>query len=224
MDDDDIYSEEAVEKYLNIWNEIGNNPEIGAIRTLAKHQNGKYVVSGCNIEDKIGTYEDCTTLEMNYIKHCHQENWTCYRTDALRNIDLFPHDYWLSESHTFFSEAIWQGRFARKYKCRYYYTCLRTYTSDAPESIIRSSKSKQHYLNMFINSKILLDEQYDYISKSSKQLVTNVLLVQFLRYHLKIKQRELIKNTKSTKIKLLYWIAYPISIFGNKVIKRRNSK
>lgn len=222
MDDDDIYSLNSVETLLKLWDDVGNNEKIGAIRTLSKYDNGNYVVSGNNIINKLGTYEDCSTLEMNYINNCIQENWTCYKTNALSQIDLFSCDYWLSEKHTFFGESIWQGRFARKFKCRYYYIALRTYTADAPVSIIRSKKNKQHYLNMFINSKIVLDEQFDYISKSLRRLLINVLQIQFLRHHLKISQRDLIKNTKSAQIKLAYWLIYPLSIFGTKVIKLRN--
>lgn len=221
MDDDDIYSERAVETYLKAWSEIGNQKDIGAIRTIAKYQNGRFAVAGCDINSKIGTYEDCSTLEMNYIRNCRQENWTCYRTMALREIDLFPEEYWLADKHKFFSEGIWQGRFARKFKCRYLYIPLRAYSEDAEFSIIRSKKTYNYYLNMFINSKIILDEHYDYISKSPMRLFRRVIIVQLLRKYLGINQHELISNTKSNTIKLLYTLSYPFSIFGKIIINSR---
>lgn len=218
MDDDDIYDENAVDMYLNLWKKIELKGEnmIGAIRTLARRNDGSLVVSK---SIKTGNIEDLSTLDMNYVRKCSQENWTCYRTAALREIDLFPTTYWLSSQHKFFSEAIWQGRFARKYKCRYVYITLREYTTDAELSIIRSAKSRQHYLDMFINQKIIFEEQYDYIKASLFGILRNIASIQILRKFLGISQKELLDNTNSRKYRIWYRVGYPISFLAPLILK-----
>lgn len=225
MDDDDIYSSKSVETYLKMWKDINSElkSNIAAIRTLSQSSDGNIVSSGpFPFKNDNSDFIDASTLEMNYEFHVHQENWTCYRTSALKSIELFPTNYWLCDQHTFFSESIWQGRFARKYKCRYYNIVLREYRDDAEYSIIRAKKGRQHYLNMFINSKMILDEQYDYIKKSSVCLLKNVLLINFLRKYLGIKASDLIANTNSNKIRALYYLTMPIAQLGKIVVNRRN--
>ncbi len=223
MDDDDIYSEKSVETFLKIWDTINkeNKKEVGAIRTLARRPNGGYATNFNVGGEDINKYTDASTLEMNYIYHRHQENWTCYRTDALREIDLFPENYWMAEQHKFFTEGIWQSRFARKYKCRYVNIALREYRDDAEVSLIRAFKSRQHYVNMFINTKMMLDENYDYICKSTANLLKNIALLQLLRNYLGISNKELSRNTPLRKLRLFYKILYPISFMGTTIIKRK---
>lgn len=224
MDDDDNYNEKSVEFYLKEWAIIKKEKreDIGAIRTIAKRPNGTFSVDKPN-KIILETKEDLDTLEMNYVRNIHQENWTCYRTEALKNIDLFPKDYWLSDKHTFFLESIWQGRFARKYKCRYIYKSLREYTDEAATSIIRSNKTQTHYLNMFINSKMLLDEQLDYIVKNPILLIRSIILIQLLRGYLKIPLKKLVHNTSNVILKTVYVFSAWFSVFGNKVINSRKA-
>lgn len=227
MDDDDIYSFESVRTYLGEWDNIkaeGKIDEIGAIRTIAIRENGEFVaIPRMDLATK-GHREDLTTLEMNYIKRQSQENWTCYRTDALKSVDLFPENYWLSDKHRFFSECIWQGRFARQYKCRYYYVSLREYRDDAAFSLIRANKTKQHYLDMFINHKMQLDEQLDYILRSVRIFIKMLCLVELLRGYLGIGIKDLLKHTDAKLLKISYIVLAPLSLFGKRLITARNEK
>lgn len=225
MDDDDIYDSKSVDFYLNAWTKIREEQreDIGAIRTIARRTDGTFSVDKLTAIT-IDGQEDLSTLEMNYVRKIHQENWTCYRTDALRSIDLFPSNYWLAGQHTFFLESIWQGRFARKYLCRYIYTSLREYTDDAEVSLIRSNKTRKHYLNMFINSKMVLDEQLDYICKNPCNLIKSIVLVQLLRGYLKFPLKDLLRNTESTSLKFAYLLSSPIGFFGEQVVTKRSTK
>ncbi len=226
MDDDDIYSEKSVETFLKIWKTIEkeNNNEIGAIRTLAKRPDGGYATNFPIVKEDVNVYIDSTTLEMNYVYHRHQENWTCYRTDALQEIELFPEKYWLADQHKFFTEAIWQSRFARKYKCRYVNVALREYRDDAEVSLIRAVKSRQHYVNMFINTKMMLDENYDYISKSTTGMLKTIVMMQMIRDYLGVSHRELLRNTTRKTLRILYNLFYPFSFMGKKVIKQKTTE
>lgn len=211
MDDDDLYNELAVETFLKEWlkiSEEGLTEEIGAIRTLSRHKDGSYA---SNIPIVMGERFDCTTLERNYVYNIYQENWTCYRTKALKSVELFPDNYWLKEKHKFFLESIWQGRFARKYKCRYYNVCLREYTDDAATSLMRSAKTRTYYLNMFINYKMELDEQLDYKVKAPKVLISNILIVSILRKKIGLSFMELIRNTHSRFLRNAYILTLPIA-------------
>jgi len=214
MDDDDLYQSDAVETFLSEWRRIeeeGKTDEIGAIRTLAQRKDGSYA---SNVPVKLGERHDCTTLVRTYVEDVYQENWTCYRTAALKTIELFPEGYWLQEQHSFFLESIWQGRFARKYKCRYYNVSVRQYTDDADVSLMRATKSRKHYQNMFINEKMVLDEQLDYIKRDFRLLLTKVVLVGILRAKLNIKFSDLLKNTNSKLLKMLYCILLPICMIS----------
>lgn len=206
MDDDDIYSENSVESLLKIWDDCRCN-EVGAIRTLVKKSNGELcsnVYFQANNE-----FVDRTTLEQRYVYNIIQENWTCYKTMYLKSVDLFPSNYWLSEQHTFFSESIWQGRFARKYKCRYVNIVLREYTDDAPVSLMRSKKDRKHYVNMFINSWFLLEEQSDYMDITTELKL--LFIVSILRWKLAIPLKDLLHNTKRLYMNLLYGIFWGIT-------------
>ncbi len=221
MDDDDVYDERAVEVFLDNWRKVGERNDIGAIRTLSRLPNGGYAISFPITDRDLGTYEDATTLEMNYVRHRYQENWTCYRTASLRSVDLFPAGYWLAEQHKFFLESIWQGRFARKYKCRYLNVALREYRDDAEVSLIRAKKSRQHYLDMFINTKMVLDEQLDYVKRSPKGLLKMILIVNLLRNYLGVSLSDLIRHTHSMLLRLLYFVSWPMSLSGKMVINKR---
>lgn len=215
LDDDDIYSYKAVETYLCEFARIkqeNKNDIIGAIRTLSQEENGTIVAGKPFDESLLGSRIDQTTLESNYIKHEFYENWTCYRTEALRSIDLFPKDYWMHEQHKFFSESIWQGRFARKYQCRYYFVVLREYRHDTDFSILRSNKSRQHYVDMFINAKMIMDEQLDYLLKSPMILLKNIAIVGVLRHKLRISLNTLLHNTNSNLLKICYILSAPFAL------------
>lgn len=223
MDDDDIYSNQAVETYLSEWARIKQENKydiIGAIRTLAQEEDGTIVAGKAFDKSLLGSRIDQTTLVSNYIKHEFYENWTCYRTDALRSVNLFSKDYWMHEKHKFFNESIWQGRFARKYLCRYYFVVLREYRHDTEHSLTRSNKSRQHYMDLFINTKISMDEQLDYIQKSPIMLLKKIAIISILRIKLGISLKDLLQHTSSFLLKLCYIVSMPIAfLFKNLQIK-----
>ena len=211
MDDDDIYSPDSVEVFLREWKTIteeGKYEEIGAVRVLAE-DNGKIVAKKkftlSEMEQRIAK----TTLESNYVLHEYMENWTNYRTDALRSVDLFPHDYWLADQHKFYNECLWQGRFARKYKCRYYYHVLREYRHDASESLSNGKHDRQHYLDMFINEKNLLDEQSDWFLNDPRRFLEAVMIVSILRNKLGLSFRCLVNTTQNPFLKFVYIFLVP---------------
>lgn len=215
MDDDDIYSSSAVDTYLDEWKRIkkeGKQDEIGAIRTLTREEDGTIV---CNFDFNVSLFGeriDKTTLESNYIHHEFFENWTCYSTSALRSVDIFPKQYWMSTQHKFFAEAIWQGRFARKYKCRYYHVILREYRHDTETSLIRSIKSRQHYIDMFINFHMILNEHWDFFCFSPLYFIKCIFVVSILRHKLSISLRDFLANTRYKKLKLCYLVLCPFAL------------
>lgn len=224
MDDDDIYKPDSVDTFLREWRTIREERKeyIGAIRTLTQKEDGTFLSNIPIPNSDLGMKMDVSTLERNYVFGIYQENWTCYDTEKLREIDLFPNDYWLHESHRFFLESIWQGRFARKYKCRYINIALREYRFDGATSITRSVKGYQHYLDMFINTFIIVNEQYDYLRRNKINLFKQVLLIQWLRNYLGINYLEMVSHTEHRGIGIVFWITLPLSCLGKVVIKYRN--
>ena len=217
MDDDDIYYPDAVEFFLNKWRQIKEEgrEDIGAIRTLAKYPNGSYSV---NFPVNEGEEYDASTIETQFVMRRSQENWTCYDYSKLASVDLFK-PYWLSDQHKFVTERIWQTRFARKFKCRYVNIALREYRDDNVVSLSHGIKSKQHYFDLFLNNKIMLDEQIDLIREyDNKSIMRRILIVNILRSYLGIPYEDLIKNTESNYLKKLYCITRIPSFWGGLTI------
>lgn len=218
MDDDDIYLENAVEFFVKKWAEIKseNNDEIGAIRTLSRYPDGTFVT---NFQVKIDEEYDASTIETNFVMKRRQENWTCYDTAKLRSVDLFK-NYWMDQQQKFLSEGIWQTRFARKYKCRYVHQCYREYRSDDNVSLSRSIKNRQHYVDVFLNEKLVLDEQIDLVLKYNKlSIPKRIMLVNCLRDYLDIKYIDLLRNTQSCFLKFCYILTWIPSLFGKYIIE-----
>lgn len=218
MDDDDLYSEKSVEVLLSEWQRIDDEHrnDIGAIRTLTFDSDRNAVISKPELkESQLGGRYDVSSLDMIYRERIIQENWTCYITKALKEINLFG-SYWMSEQHKFFSEGIWQARFARIFLCRYYYVVLRTYCRDTETSLSRAVKSRQHYLDMFINSKLSIDEMYDYLLLKKIEFFKTALIISILRRWLGIPFGDLIRNTDKGFLKGLYYVLYPIGYLVKK--------
>lgn len=215
MDDDDIYSENAVDIYLKEWENV-TDESIGAIRTLTKRNDGSYL-SNIPITEKDNWKRiDVDTLTYTYVYKIKQENWTCYKMKALKQIDVFSSNYWMSEQHRFFSEAIWQGRFARRYKCRYVYVSLREFSVEDAESLTRGTPSRQRYIDHFINTFMLINEQLDYRVKNPLKLVHDMIWLTSVRKKLGIKLTEFISHIEHPIMKTAFIILSPLSLFLQK--------
>lgn len=218
MDDDDLYSPDSVSFYLKKWKEVYEKYQqqnIGSIRTIAKRANGSFaasfeVLKGCEYVD--------TTLNVFWKKNRIQENWTCYEVEKLKSIDLFSKDYWMSNKHHFFLESIWQGRFARKYNSLFVNIALREYTDDAAVSIIRSPKNKQKIIDTFINQRMIIEEQSDYLGLI--RVMKYSLLVSILRIRLGLTLFDLINHTEKGTQKCIYILLSPIAFFMSLVYKK----
>lgn len=224
MDDDDIYSPLAANFFIEKWKEIkaANNESIGAIRTLSMRKDKSFVVSFDIKENDLGKEYDATTLDVNYKMHKYQENWTCYDTNKLKSVDIFPTGYWMCDKQKFYQESLWQGRFARKYKCRYVNISFRTYCDDAPTNLTnKATRTKQYYIDKFLNLKMLNDEQLDYISKDIKLLIVSSIKIMILAGYLHISLKDLLLHTNSKLLKSLYFSLSPIMIFSNVIIKNK---
>lgn len=218
MDDDDLYSPYSVHTFLHEWERIkreGMENKIGAIRTISLYENGNIVASK-KLNNAIGTRVDQTTYESNFLKHEHMENWTCYRTSALRCIELFPKDYWMHDQHKFYTEQLWQGRFARKFLCRYYFVPLREYRFDDTNGLTRGIHDRQHYMDMFINFHLLIEEQLDWYKKAPLSLIKIIMVISILRDKLGVSLNSLINNTTSLLMKLCFIFTAPIGLIVRK--------
>ena len=221
LDDDDVYDSELVEFLQTKWREIKENKleEVGTIRTLARRPDGSYSVSFPLTKNMLGKEYIASKLENDYVNKRVQENLTCYETSKLRSVDLFPTDYWLYEKHKFFQEGIWQYRFARKYKALFVNRAFREYRDDDEVSLMRQPKSYQFFLDRFINAKINIDEQYDYISKNFIFLIKQCIVVNWLRAAANISFSEMLKHTTLPNLKLLYLLVFPTTFLYQFYVK-----
>ena len=171
MDDDDRYAPEATACFLEAWKALrAEGPaDVGAVRARVQREDGSLLSAPAPLRGSRAAAPerpfDCSTLDFRYKFGLAEENWTCYSVEALRSVDLFSEGYYLADRHRFFSEAVWQGRFARRWRCRYIPEVLRTYSTDAPSSLSRPAPSRQALLDKLINNCLLYREQYDYIGR-----------------------------------------------------------
>lgn len=212
-DDDDDYAPSSTEFFLSEWHRIDaeNRPDIGAIRTLTRHHDGSFASTEKIPPAKLGTRLDRDTLTRNHKDRITEENWTCYKTAALRQVDLFPKGYWLADRHLFFNLAIWQGRFARRFKCRYVYTALRTY-NQTPVSITRGPRSRQAYLDRFISYLMILNEQWDFLRFNPKYALHAILIVALVRHKMGIPFREFAAHLSVKQLLPLFWLLRPVCV------------
>lgn len=222
LDDDDLYAEESVAFFLKKWKQIKEEgaDKIGAIRVLTKRHDGSIMADFKINEKEFGKEYDISTLEMNFVHYKHMENWTCYDTERLKSVDLFPSGYWLEEQHKYFGEGLWQSQFARKYKCRYVYVALREYNSDDIVSIVRGEYTPQKKMDKFINSYIILNEQWDYITRNVKSLVRAVVGCNVKRMGTPISLKEHLAHCNYMSQKLMLILFMPVS-YVYKVVKDR---
>jgi glycosyltransferase involved in cell wall biosynthesis len=211
-DDDDLYDATSTRFFLDEWRRIDaeNRSDIGAIRVLSRREDGSFVSSESIPPGKMGTRLDRDTLTRCHKDRITQENWTCYKTAALRQIDLFQKNYWLAEQNKFFNEAIWQGRFARKFRCRYVYVALRTYRTSSQEGISRGPKTRQAYLDRFIGYLMILNEQWDYLRFNPKYALRAILVVALVRHKLGIPFREFAAHLSVKRLLPLFWLLRPV--------------
>lgn len=205
MDDDDRYSHESVATFISEWGKV-DSPRIGAIRTLTLDDRG--TIMGKD-PGRDGFY-DRSTLSQRYIHGIVQENWTCYRTEALRSVDLFPSGYFMADRHRHYSEELWQGRFARKYICRYLPVALRSWSTAAPVSLTRAEKGEQYWTDRFLNNKLLLDEQWDYMCLRPLTMLRTAARVNLLGKKAGVGFSLLLRNTRSILPKILYVCTGPV--------------
>lgn len=221
LDDDDLYSEYSVEFFINKWKQIKKEKreDIGAIRVLTKMHDGAIMANFKIHESEMGKEYDSTTLEMGIVRNKRMENWTCYETSKLRCVDLFPSGYWLCDKHKYFGEGIWQGRFARKFKCRYCNVVLREYNSDDIDSLVRGHMTPQKRMDAFINSHMNLNEQWDYAKKNVYTMVRALVACNVKRMNAGVLLSNQLEHCKSKSLKLMLVTFLPFA-YAYKIIKR----
>lgn len=213
MDDDDVYDPRSTAFFLDEWRRIDgeNRPDIGAIRTLTRREDGSFVTNEPILPGKIGARLDRDSLSRAHKDRITEENWTCYKTAALRQIDLFPKDYWLAGRNKFFSEAVWQGRFARRFLCRYAYESFRTYRTSETASLTRGPKTRQFCLDRLVAYSMILGEQWDFVRFDPKYALRAILLVAVLRHKLGIPFREFAGRFGVKSLLPLFWLLRPLA-------------
>lgn len=80
--------------------------------------------------------------------------------------------------------------------------------------LVRSKKNYQHYMDMFINTKMLLDEQIDYCMLNPYSLFKSIAIISILRHKLKIPLKDLLYHTPSLLLKISYIISSFVSVLS----------
>lgn len=164
IDDDDEFSDDALEIFKNEWEIIEQNKieNIGEIRALAISDKG--VISG-NYQPELGQESfDTTYLEMQLNKKMQLENISCYRSSIWKN--LFPDDdekKWLYDKVNHISDEIFWNRLSRSALSRYIFSGLRIY-HDTPSSLtkVNVKLTKQNLYNEVFSRYVYLNEMRDY--------------------------------------------------------------
>lgn len=208
IDDDDELLPNALEVFDMEWSKI-DNPAIGSIRALTIDEYGTIV--GNVDPDHLFSVFDASFLDVFYLTKFKLENLTCFKVSAVRNSFIFPDSYYLKGRERFISESIFWGRLGRRYQSRYIPIALRIYNYSAV-SILRHTKSRQHYMDLLISNMLLFEEHYDYLAKCPKQYLLNLGTTSILTSALGLKYKDLLSNMKHGRIWLLLF--YPLGKVG----------
>jgi len=163
-DDDELYPETLATFHKELANiEKEGRNDIASIRALAITEEGDIEI---NDKNKIFTKSfDKSFLDVHYF-FTPMENLTCYHIEKVRKTPIFQDTkFYLQEYAIFISESVFWGRLSRFYSTRYIPNVLRIIHSTS-SSLIRRPKNHQYYINQLINSKIIFEEQNDYLKKN----------------------------------------------------------
>ncbi len=212
IDDDDEFSDDALEVFKNEWeiikkDKIGN---IGEIRALAISDKG--AISG-NYQPKLGQESfDTTYLEMQLNKKMQLENISCYRASIWKC--LFPDDdekKWLYEKVNHISDEIFWNRLSRIALSRYIFKGLRIY-HDTPSSLtkVNIKITKQNLYNEVFSRYVYLNEMRDYYFKHPWIFIKRVGGYGIYGLALNLSIRKMVHEVDSPLCKLLVLLFSPL--------------
>lgn len=220
-DDDELYPETLAIFYKELINiEKEGRNDIGSIRALTITEKGEI---GINDKSKMFTKSfDKSFLDTHYY-FTPMENLTCYYVEKVCKHPIFNDtSFYLKEYAIFISESIFWGRLSRFYLTRYIpNTLLLVHLTSF--SHLRRPKNHQYYINKLINSKIIFEEQNDYLRKKPRLYLRSLIKISLLTCALKkdVRYRELLGHMKhgKTLLVLLFPAATIISffLFKNKI-------
>lgn len=218
IDDDDELFPNALEVFNAEWDKIIDT-RIGSIRALTIDEKGK-IVGNMDPKNPFETF-DASFLDIFYLTNLKLENITCFKVQAVRDADIFPDTYYLKGHERFLTESIFWGRLARKYTSRYISIPLRTYHYSSV-SILRHTKSRQHYVDLLISNKLQFEEHYDYLKRSPKKYLLNIGMISILVSALEFNYKDFLDNIKYGK--KWFFLFYPIGRLGAWLLFRKHGK
>lgn len=218
IDDDDELLPDALEVFDTEWSKVAD-PTIGSIRSLTIDENG-HIVGNIETDGLFKTF-DASYLDVFYLTNLRLENLTCFKVQAVRESNIFPTSYYMKGMECFLTESIFWGRLARNYKSRYISNILRLYHYSSV-SILRHKKTRQHYINSLVSSKLVFEEHNDYLRRAPKAYLVQVAIISILTCALGLKYRDLLLNMNKGKLVILMF--YPLGKITAYLLYRRRYK
>ena len=163
-DSDDSFRNNALERFISVWNQIENKEEYKGIICRSYDvetgkPNGVFPAKVFDSNDLEGLFK----YNLNF------EKWSFIRTDIMKEFP-FPTP---NEKLKFFPETVIWGRMSKKYKTRYIDDCLRGYYRDQNNSLITRADARAKetkYLWIFF-----INETFIYLLKKPKYFLKSFI-------------------------------------------------
>ena len=205
QDDDDIFTDNALARFLEEWEKIEKESirDIGEIRALSIREDGK--ISGA-YQPKIGQPSvDTTYLKVQLRKETQLENISCWKVEIWKKLFEIDENKWLFDKVNYISDSIFWLRMSRLCKSRYIFEPLRVYY-DTQISLSHSFKTKQHLTNRIFGCYNELNENRDYYFSYPRYFLLRFVVYEIFGIKLKLPIKKLVSTLESPICKLLFFL------------------
>ncbi|WP_285269913.1 glycosyltransferase family A protein [Kaistella rhinocerotis] len=204
-DSDDAFTHDALEFFINSWNNIPKNEKnsFSGIRACCNDQFGNRVSDYLSIEPL-----DATMADVFYIHKFRKESWCMVQTSMHRKY-LFPEDH----NDHFYPEGIIWDKISRDKKFRFYNKAVRIYYVDASETSISNGnvKRKEKISRNLEMSNYMLNYQIDYFKFSPISFIKGASIYSFYAF-IDNSYLTQFRNLNNLKAKLLFLLCSPLGL------------
>lgn len=208
LDSDDTLTPHALEIFDKYWRELENSPEYESFwEVKGRVQDEKGQMIGTPLPQKVF---DSTTEEILYKYKIKGEMEGCRKVNVLQNEAKVPDNFLFDNLCSNFGESIRWVRANKKYKTRYFDEIVRTYFSDADESLCKSNKRerniKKTYNNLVLSYYTLLESREAMIRWDKSSYLKSIAVLLYTSFCLRINPTKLINEKMHFLDKFLMYI------------------
>ncbi|MDL2264902.1 glycosyltransferase family 2 protein [Parabacteroides sp. OttesenSCG-928-G07] len=220
IDSDDILLPNALEVLDKAWKKIeADNLEnsIAQVQGFTIYETGELVGYGNFSLNPNILHIDASWHELVLKNKCLRELVGACNVEKLKECIDFNKYTWKKKHLRYLGESIFWSSIGRKYKTRLLNNIFRIYYLDGGDSLLRTKKNRDRYINEMVNCYYFIEENdfkflfyypYYYISQVAKFTIIGIHIGESFNSQFKI--------IKNKKFKYIYALSYPLAYIFHK--------